>query len=108
MKQKKPNFRTRIIKEWNEATFYEVFEGIRDNFLFGFLGATIIVFISTRVDAMVLLGYISYYYMLGRIQNRPRYVTELGRLIVFPIPSALGAFTGYKLSYIVQAILSQF
>ena len=28
---------------------------------------------------MVLLGYISYYYMLGRIQNRPRYVTELGR-----------------------------
>lgn len=108
MKQKKPNFRTRIIKEWNEATFYEVFEGIRDNFLFGFLGATIIVFISTRVDAMVFLGYISYYYMLGRIQNRPRYVTELGRLIVFPIPSALGAFTGYKLSYVFQAILSQF
>ncbi len=108
MKQKKPNFTTRIIKEWNEATFYEVFEGIRDNFLFGFLGATIIVFISTRTDLMVLFGYISYYYMLGRIQNRPRYVTELGRLIVFPIPSALGAFTGYKLSYVLQAILSQF
>ena len=108
MKQKKPNLPTRIIKEWKEATTYEVFEGVRDNFLFGFLGATIIVFISTRVDTMVLLGYISYYYMLGRIQNRPRYVTELGRLIVFPIPSALGAFTGYKLSYIVQAILSQF
>lgn len=108
MKQKKPNLTTRIIKEWNEATTYEVFEGVRDNFLFGFLGATIIVFISTRVDTMVLLGYISYYYMLGRIQNRPRYVTELGRLIVFPIPSAVGAFTGYKLSYVLQAILSQF
>lgn len=108
MKPKKPNLTTRIIKEWKEATFYEVFEGIRDNFLFGFLGATIIVFISTRIDVMVLLGYISYYYMLGRIQNRPRYVTELGRLIVFPIPSALGAFVGYKLSYVFQSILSQF
>lgn len=108
MKPKKPNLTTRIIKEWNEATIYEVWEGIRDNFLFGFLGATIIVFISTRIDTMVLLGYVSYYYMLGRIQNRPRYVTELGRLIVFPIPSALGAFVGYKLSYVFQSILSQF
>jgi hypothetical protein len=36
---------------------------------------------------------------MGRIVNRPKYVTELGKLIVFPIPSALGAFTGYKLSY---------
>jgi hypothetical protein len=26
-------------------------------------------------------------------------VTDLGKLIVFPIPSALGAFAGYKLSY---------
>ena len=62
-------------------------------------------FISTRIDLMVLFGYLSYYYMLGRIQNRPRYVTDLGKLIVFPIPSALGAFTGYKLSYIIQGLL---
>jgi hypothetical protein len=94
----------RIIKEWNEATWMEVWEGVRDNFFFGFLGATIVVFISTRVDTMVLVGYLSYYYMLGRIQNRPRYVTNLGKLIVFPIPSALGAFVGYKLSYILQGL----
>jgi hypothetical protein len=30
----------------------------------------------------------------------------LGKLIVFPIPSALGAFTGYKLSYIFLQIMS--
>lgn len=94
----------RIIKEWKEATTFEVWEGIRDNFFFGFLGATIIVFISTRVDTMVIMGYLSYYYMLGRIQNRPRYVTDLGKLIVFPIPSAIGAFTGYKLSYIIESL----
>jgi hypothetical protein len=69
------------------------------------LGATIVVFISTKVDVMVIVGYLTYYYMLGRIQNRPRYVTDLGKLIVFPIPSAVGAFTGYKLSFILQELL---
>jgi len=96
----------KIIKEWKDCGPKEVLEGVRDNFLFGFMGATIIVFISTRVDLMVLIGYVTYYYMLGRIQNRPRYVTDLGKLIVFPIPSALGAFAGYKLSYILQGLFT--
>ena len=95
----------KMIKEWKECGPKEVFEGVRDNFIFGFLGATIIVFVSTNTDIMVLIGYLSYYYMLGRIQNRPRYVTDLGKMIVFPIPSALGAFTGYKLSMILQSML---
>jgi hypothetical protein len=42
---------------------------------------------------------------MGKIVNRPKYVTDLGKLIVFPIPSALGAFMGYKLSYIVLQII---
>jgi hypothetical protein len=95
----------KMVKEWKECGPKEVFEGVRDNFIFGFLGATIIVFVSTNTDIMVLIGYLSYYYMLGRIQNRPRYVTDLGKMIVFPIPSALGAFTGYKLSLIIQGLL---
>jgi len=65
-----------------------------------------VVFISTRTDIMVLAGYISYYYFMGRIVNRPKYVTSLGKLIVFPIPSALGAFTGYKLAYIIQNLMT--
>jgi hypothetical protein len=96
----------KIVKEWNDATYPEIIEGIRDNFIFGFLGATIVVFISTRTDIMVLAGYISYYYFMGRIVNRPKYVTSLGKLIVFPIPSALGAFTGYKLAYIIQNLMT--
>ena len=105
-KSKKRRPFEKIVKEWKEVTPLEVWIGVRDNFFFGFLGATIVVFISTRVDLMVLVGYLSYYYMLGRIQNRPRYVTDLGKLIVFPIPSALGAFTGYKLSYLLQSLLA--
>lgn len=88
----------KIVREWNEATTKEIFEGVRDNFIFGFLGAILVVFISTRTDAAVLLGYLIYYSYMGRIVNRPKYVTDLGKLIVFPIPSAIGAFTGYKLS----------
>jgi hypothetical protein len=88
----------KIIKEWNAATTREIWEGVRDNFTFGFLGAILVVFIATRIDVAVLIGYLTYYSYMGRIVNRPKYVTDLGKLIVFPIPSAIGAFTGYKLS----------
>jgi len=94
---KKPHRFKRIYKEYK--TNREIWEGVRDNFTFGFLGAILVVFIATRTDLAVLLGYLAYYAFMGRIVNRPKYVTELGKLIVFPIPSALGAFVGYKLSY---------
>ena len=92
---------TKIVKEWKSATRQEIWEGVRDNFTFGFLGAILVVFISTRVDIAVLGGYLVYYSFMGRIVNRPKYVTDLGKLIVFPVPSALGAFIGYKISYVL-------
>ena len=95
----------KIIKEWKEATTKEIWEGVRDNCIFGFLGAILVVFISTRTDIAVLLGYIVYYSYMARIVNRPKYVTDLGKLIVFPLPSAVGAFTGYKLSLILITYL---
>ena len=95
----------KLVKEYKDATTKEIWEGIRDNFIFGFLGAMMVVFIATRSDVAVLIGYIIYYMYMGRIVNRPKYVTDLGKLIVFPIPSAFGAFTGYKLSYILHQYL---
>ena len=94
-----------IVKDYKSATNKEIWEGVRDNFTFGFLGAMLVVFIATRVDIAVLIGYLTYYSYMGRIVNRPKYVTDLGKLIVFPIPSALGAFTGYKLSYLIHQYL---
>ena len=102
---KKHKLHKRIKKEIKDATPQEIWEGVRDNFIFGFLGAVLVVFIATRTDIAVLLGYIVYYFFMGRIVNRPKYVTELGKLIVFPIPSALGAFTGYKISYILLHLI---
>jgi hypothetical protein len=95
----------KIVKEYKDASLLEVWENVLVNFTFGLLGATLVVFIATRTDIAVLLGYITYYYFMGKIVNRPKYVTDLGKLIVFPIPSALGAFTGYKLSYILLELI---
>ena len=100
-----PTTYKRIYKEYKNATQQEIWEGIRDNFIWGFLGAILVVFIATKMDLAVLIGYIIYYFYVGRIINRPKYVTELGKLIVFPIPSALGGFTGYKLSYFLISLL---
>ena len=95
----------KIVKEYKDASLLEVWENVLVNFTFGLLGATLVVFIATRTDIAVLLGYITYYYFMGKIVNRPKYVTDLGKLIVFPIPSALGAFTGYKLSFILLELI---
>lgn len=110
---KKPNMKRqkaqiqKIVKEYKDATLNEIWEGIRDNFIFGFLGATLVVFIATRTDIAVLIGYITYYFFMGKIVNRPKYITDLGKLIVFPLPSALGAFTGYKLSYVLLNLIEE-
>ena len=95
----------KIVKEYKDATYAEIWEGVRDNFIFGFLGATLVVFIATKADLAVLLGYLAYYFFVGKIVNRPKYVTDLGRMIVFPIPSTLGAFVGYKLSYYILQLI---
>jgi hypothetical protein len=89
----------KIQQEFRQTSTSELSRAIVDNFVFGRLGAILVVFIAERVDILVLLGYMIYYFFLGRVVNRPKYVTSLGKFIVFPVPTALGAFIGYKLAY---------
>ena len=89
----------KIVKEYKDATTREIIEAIIDNALYGFLGAVIVVTIATKMDIAVLGAYLIYYSYVGKIINRPKYVTDLGKIVIFPTSSALGAFTGYKLSY---------
>jgi hypothetical protein len=89
----------KIVKEYKDATTREIVEAIIDNALYGFLGAVIVVAIATKMDIAVLGAYLIYYSYVGKIINRPKYVTDLGKIVIFPTSSALGAFTGYKLSY---------
>ena len=89
----------KIQEEYREPSHPELVSAVFDNFIFGLLGAILVVFIAERVDILVLLGYMIYYFFLGRVVNRPKYVTSLGKFIIFPVPTALGAFAGYKLAY---------
>jgi hypothetical protein len=79
-----------------------VIQGIFENATYGFLGSIIVVFIANRMDLAVLIGYMTYYFFVGKVINRPKYVTSLGKFIVFPVPTALGAFAGYKLAYFLS------
>jgi hypothetical protein len=101
MLQKRKNSFKRIVKEYKDATTREIIEAIVDNALYGFLGAVIVVAIATKMDVAVLGAYFIYYSYVGKIINRPKYVTDLGKIVIFPTSSALGAFTGYKLSYYI-------
>lgn len=95
----------KIKKEYKETPKTEIGAAVLENFTYGFIGSVIVVFISNKVDIAVLLSYLAYYFFVGRVVNRPKYVTSLGKFIVFPVSAALGAFTGYKLAQFVTPFL---
>jgi len=96
----------KLIEEYKKATNREVWlDGVLSNFVYGLLGSMVIVTITTGVDMAVLLAYLIYYFYLGKVINRPKYVTSLGKFIVFPIPTALGAYLGYKLTPILIGLI---
>lgn len=96
----------KLQKEYRETPPREIWEAIIENSLYGFLGSIIVVFISNRIDIAVLIAYMTYYFFVGKVVNRPKYVTSLGKFIVFPVPAALGAFIGYKLAYLISPFLN--
>lgn len=97
----------KLKKEFKEASPQELWlDGVLYNFIYGMLGATVVVTITLGLDLAVLIAYLSYYFFLGRIVNRPKYVTSLGKFIIFPVPTAIGAFIGYKIGPLLINLLS--
>ena len=95
----------KIKKEYQETPKREISAAIIENFTYGLIGSVIVVFISNKIDIAVLISYLAYYIFVGRVVNRPKYVTSLGKFIVFPVSAAMGAFTGYKLAQLVSSFL---
>jgi len=88
-----------LIDDYKTSSPYEVWvEGVLYNFIYGWLGAMVVVAITIKIDVAVLLAYMLYYFFVGKVINRPKYVTSLGKFIVFPVPTAVGAFIGYKIA----------
>lgn len=103
----KPNKALRkAAKDYKEANWKEVWiDGVLSNFIYGLLGAMVMVTITSQIDLAVLLAYLAYYFYLGKIVNRPKYVSALGKFIVFPIPTSIGAYVGYKVAPILIELL---
>jgi|TARA_R110002073_G_scaffold336019_1_gene529906 hypothetical protein len=97
----------KIIKEFKAADKKEIRDAIIENFFFGLSGAIIVPFIALRIDIAVLSGYMIHYFYISKVINRPKYVTSLAKFILFPIPTAFGAFIGYKLAYFISNYLTQ-
>jgi len=95
----------KIKKEYRETPKQEIIQAAIENATYGFLGSIIVVFIANQIDIAVLLGYMTYYFYVGKVINRPKYVTSLGKFIMFPVPTALGAFIGYKLAGLLSALM---
>jgi hypothetical protein len=84
------------------------FELIREtliNFMWGFMGNSIVIFMSKGIDIMVLLNFIFYYILISYIVNRDKYQTKLGKFIILPGSAALGAYTGYKVAQYISYFL---
>lgn len=94
-----------IQREYRKTPKNEIHEAVIENFIYGFIASIIVVFVSNQIDIAVLLSYIAYYFFVGRVINRPKYVTSLGRFIVFPASAAIGAFVGYKLAQVISPML---
>lgn len=71
------------------------------NFLWGFAANIMTPFIAARIEAMVLVCFVLYYFLISYILNREKYETKLGRWLVMPVPAALGAFASYKVAYLL-------
>jgi hypothetical protein len=65
------------------------------NFTWGFLGNSIVLFMSKEMDVAVFINFILYYTLISFILNRAKYETNLGKFIVLPFSAALGAYSGY-------------
>ena len=95
-----------VVEEYKNTTTKELWiDGVLYNFIYGFLGAMIIVSITLGLDMGVILSYLLYYFFLGKVVNRPKYVTDLGKFIVFPVPTAIGAFIGYKMAPLLISLV---
>ncbi len=75
------------------------------NFSWGFVGNSIVLFISKEVDIMIFINFIVYYSLMSYIFNRKKYETRLGRFIVLPVSASIGAFSGYKVAQLISSLI---
>ena len=85
-----------------KTSISELFRESFINFTWGFFGNSIVVFMAKEIDLAVLINFFMYYLLISYVVNRDKYTTRLGRFIILPVSSALGAFCGYKVAQLIS------
>lgn len=75
------------------------------NFLYGVMSWLPTTFVMLKYDLLFFITVIMYYITLSVVLNRESYNTRLGKYIIFPFASGVGAFAGYKLSLWISTVL---
>lgn len=88
-----------------KTTPWELARETSINFLWGFMGNSIVVFMAKGIDAAVMLNFVLYYTLISYIVNREKYETRLGKFIILPVSAAMGAYAGYKVAQIISLLI---
>lgn len=87
-----------------KTTPWELIRETTINFLWGFMGNSIVIFMAKGIDAAVFLNFALYYTLISYIVNREKYKTRLGKFIVLPVSAAAGAYSGYKIAQVISSL----
>ena len=79
------------------------------NWLYGFTSGIVIAFVSLFINNVnwtnaiwLLLGYFIHKQIEGKVLNRNKYSTKLGKNYIFPIPSTIGFVLGAYISIFIS------
>ena len=103
----------RKVLDAKDVSWQEILQHSFVNFLYGFTGGTSIAFLTLFVFAvknsdnllinliLFFIGLFSHYQIESKILNRNKYVTKLGRNVIFPLPKTIGFILGAYLSTLI-------
>lgn len=91
----------RDIADAKDVSWLEIMQHCLVNFLFGFTSSIVIISLTLGYWWLVLSTYYVFKSVEGKILNRNKYVSKIGKNVIFPIPSTLGFFLGWWISQII-------
>lgn len=88
-----------------KVTRQEVFKAFGQNYLYGFTGVMIPVAVWMEHTIILAVALFAFYSMLSIVVNREKYVTNLGKYFLFPLPAMLGGVSAYVLGDIIKSFI---
>jgi len=92
----------RNIADAKDVSWLEIMKHSLVNFTFGFTSSVVIISLTLGYWYIILVAYFIHKKFESTILNRNKYISKLGKNIIFPIPSTIGFFLGWWLSQLIN------